>query len=506
MLSLNGISFKKLFKFFPVLLVFELFFGYSGKMIMFKNISIRQVLFAGTFFSLYLYSFYFMFFKNKNKIDDLKRKQKSSFFYPKLCMLDFSFLALIVSIVFFSVIVPVISHSSLLLAKAEVFSSLLMLTLSFPIFYLIKVDEINLKKLKKYIYFLVFILSVLHVFLYIGQELSGYFIYNYFFFLNTILGKTSVFPVIMLGHMGVPRVFFTTSIFLPLGIYFSLKNLSNFRLFDHIYLTINVLAITSTMTKSLWLGTVLGILAYLIFNMTKLKKENRKNGLKKIIILIIEVFTVALIANFSVFNNRVFHHFNNSFVYETGDKEKYDSKISEEFKNKIKEKFKNNVEAYHDREGSVISNNIKIKQSQLLLRKWLKRPLLGYGYGSYLENFIRSEEAPFSYEMVFFSLLMKTGIVGILFWIFLLFSLIHIKYKYGKKDISDFSSWLFLVVSFGILVQTNPLLFNSVGIAFLLFISMDVIHTFAAYKNKSKQKVKGKRKIIKNCDDTKCIC
>ena len=488
------------------MLVFELFFGYSGKMIMFGNASIRQVLFAGTFFSLYLYSFYFMFFKNKNNTNDLNQKQKAFFLYPKLCILDISFFALIVSIIFFSVIVPVISRSSLLLAKTEVFSSLLMLTLSFPIFYLIKVDEINLKKLNKYVYFLVFILSVLHVFLYIGQEISGYFIYNYFFFLNTILGRTSIFPVIMLGHMGVPRVFFTTSIFLPLGIYFSLKKLSNFKLFDHIYLTINVLAITSTMTKSLWLGTVLGILSYLIFNIVKLKKENRKNGLKKIIILIIEVFIVALIANFSVFNNRVFHHFNNSFVYEIGDKEKYDSKISEEFKNKIKEKFKNNIEAYHDREGSVISNNIKIKQSQLLLRKWLKRPLLGHGYGSYLENFVRSEEAPFSYEMVFFSLLMKTGIVGVLFWIFLIFALIYTKYRYGKNDISDFSSWLFLVVSFGVLVQTNPLLFNSVGIAFLLFVSMDAIHTFAAHKTKSKHKVKGKSKITKKYDDTKCIC
>ena len=467
-------------------------------MVMFGNISIRQLLFAGTFVSLYFYSFYIIFFERRRNLDFLKNGYKKNFLYPNVCLLDISFLILIISIIFFSLVVPVFTHSSLVLAKAEVFSSLLMLTLCFPLFYLIKIGEINLTRLNKCIYFLVFILSLIHVVLYTGQEITGYFIYNYFFFLNTVLGKTSIFPVIMLGHMGVPRVFFTTSIFLPLGIYFSLKNLKNFKLFDHIYLTVNILAITSTMTKSLWLGTVLGILTYLIFNIVRLKKENRKNEIKKIIVLIIEMCTIALVANFSVFNNRVFHHFNNSFVYEKGDKEKYSSELSEEFKNKIKEKFKNNVDAYHDREGSIISNNIKIKQSQLLLRKWLKRPLLGYGYGSYLENFIRSEEAPFSYEMLFFSLLMKTGIVGVLCWIFLILSLIYIKYKYGKGNISDFSSWLFLSVSFAILVQTNPLLFNSVGIAFLLFISMSAINSFALCRVSSENTLKSRNKNIRN--------
>ena len=215
-------------------------------------------------------------------------------------------------------------------------------------------------------------------------------------------------------------------------------------------------------------------------------------------VLIVEMCTIALVANFSVFNNRVFYHFNNSFVYEKGDKEKYSSELSEEFKNKIRKKFKNNSDAYHDREGSVISNNIKIKQSQLLLRKWLKRPILGYGYGSYLENFIRSEEAPFSYEVVFFSLLMKTGIVGIICWIFLIFSLIYIKYRYGKEDIYDFSSWLFLSVSFGILVQTNPLLFNSVGIAFLLFISMSAVNSFSLSKYSIENTLKNRNKNIRN--------
>lgn len=484
-------SIEKLCKIFPVLFIFELFFGYSGKMIMLSNISIRQLLFAGTFFSLYFYSAYCMFRGKGANNTSAFLKEKNRLIFPKLCVLDFSFFLLIISIVFFATFVPLAAHSELTLAKTEVFSSLLMLTLVFPIFYLVKIREINTVRLNKYVYFLIFILSVLHIILYIGQEISGSFIYNYFFFLNTILGKTSIFPTIMLGHMGVPRVFFTTSIFLPMGIYFSLQKIFNFKLFDHIYLTTNILAIISTMTKSLWLGVVLGLLVYLVFNFIRLKKENKIHEINKLLILIAEICTVVLVANFTVFNSRVFYHFNNSFVYEKN----YSEEIDKNFKNKIKEKFKNNVIAYHDREGSVISNNIKIKQIQLLLRKWLSRPVLGYGYGSFLEDFVRSEEAPFSYEMVFFALLMKTGIVGILCWIFLVLSLFYVKYKYGRKSQSDFSAWLFLSIAFWLLIQTNPLLLNSIGIAFLLFISMSAIGSFAAFAAKDKSLLKEKTSI-----------
>ena len=469
---------------FPILFIFELFFGYSGKMIMLGNVSIRQFLFAGTFFSLYFYCFCLMFSEFKrNKKSGLNFKNSLHIVLPKICILDISFFLVFVSTVFFSTVVPLFSGTGVVLAKKEVLSFLLMTLLSFPIFFLIKKNKISFKFLDKYIYYLVFFLSILHVVLFIGQDINSHFIYNYFFFLNTILGKTSIFPEVMLGHFGVPRVFFTTSIFLPIGIYFSLKKLGNFKLFDHIYLVINILAIVSTMTKSLWLGVLIGLFVYFIFIFFVQKEEKHTRNKKNFLLFLAEILSFVVISNYTIFNDRVFHHFSNSFVYDVRTSEGED----ENFKNKIKEKFKSNTAAYYDREGSIISNNIKLKQIQLLLKKWKNRPMFGYGYGSYLDDFIRSEEAPFSYEMVFFSLLMKIGILGVLFWIFLLFSLFYTKNKY-KKNKKDYFCWSFLVVSFFVMVQTNPLLFNAIGIAFLLFISMDAIKSLAELKNKNRKK------------------
>ena len=129
-----------------------------------------------------------------------------------------------------------------------------------------------------------------------------------------------------------------------------------------------------------------------------------------------------------------------------------------------------------DREGSVISNDIKIKQSKALIKKWFESPIIGFGYGSYIKNFIRSADNPFSYEMTFFALLMKTGVVGILVWLFVIVALIVTKFKNSKNNREDFFAWLFLSVSFGILVQTNPLLFNSVGMSLLLLIAFETIN------------------------------
>lgn len=491
---------KKFFFVFPVLFIFELFFGYSGKMIMLKSISIRQFLFAGTFVSLYSYCFYLMFLKfrsTKGSNGTLKNRLLNLF--PRLCILDTSFLLVLLSTIFFSTVVPLINGNSLSLAKNEVFSFLLMLILFFPLSFLTKEKQINFKFFKKYIYYLVFFLSLIHIVLFVGQDINSYFIYNYFFFLNTILGRTSIFPTIMLGHAGVPRVFFTTSIFLLLGMYFSLKKLGKYKLFDHIYLAVNVLAIVSTMTKSLWCGILIGLIIYLIVSFHNFKIEEKNKKIKSFFLFLAEISAFVVISNYTIFNDRVFHHFSNSFVYESNSN--YSEDKDDEFKEKIKEKFKNNAAAYYDREGSLISNNIKIKQIQLLLRKWAEKPLMGYGYGSYLESFVRSDEAPFSYEMVFFSLLMKVGIVGILFWIFFIFSLIYIKYKYRKKEESDYFCWLFLVSSFFVTVQTNPLIFNSVGMAFLLFICASALKSFSTAKGKLERTLaKGEKTYSSNSE------
>jgi len=61
------------------------------------------------------------------------------------------------------------------------------------------------------------------------------------------------------------------------------------------------------------------------------------------------------------------------------------------------------------------SSGIRRKtQTVLLVNGWQESPFLGHGLGSYLPNYIRSYKTPWSYEMVYISLLYQVGILGVL--------------------------------------------------------------------------------------------
>ena len=85
---------------------------------------------------------------------------------------------------------------------------------------------------------------------------------------------------------------------------------------------------------------------------------------------------------------------------------------------------------------------------------------------------MRSEEAPFSYEMQLPALLMKIGIAGLLIWIcFFVIQFIEMIYNRKREWIHVFA-WLFLLTSLVICVQTNPLLISFTGMSILLFLSI----------------------------------
>lgn len=450
---------------FPLLFIFELILGYSGKMLVVANIPIRMVLFVLTLISLYFFLFYYLY---KNKYGLLKIKFDKSLL-GSFNLVDWSILSLFISIIFFATIVPYFLGDGISLALKEAFSPCLVLSLFFPVHYFLKFNLISLEKLEKYIYYLVFVFSCIHIFLYIGQTLNSKFIESYFNFWKTIFFGTSTLPTIMLGHLGSPRVFFPNSIFIIFGIYIFLKNINKLKIFDYFIYFVNITAVLTTMTKSLWLGMEFGLILYFVCYLIKqIINKNFKNVFK-VIFLFLGTILFLVVLNLTVFNNTLGTHFSSTFA---NSEYNYDEK-SDYYKDILKNKGEKYVK---DREGSVISNDIKIKQSKALIKKWFESPIIGFGYGSYIKNFIRSADNPFSYEMTFFALLMKTGVVGILVWLFVIVALIVTKFKNSKNNREDFFAWLFLSVSFGILVQTNPLLFNSVGMSLLLLIAFETIN------------------------------
>lgn len=106
------------------------------------------------------------------------------------------------------------------------------------------------------------------------------------------------------------------------------------------------------------------------------------------------------------------------------------------------------------------SGQVRILQTQLLVRGWLESPFVGHGLGSFISTFIRSVDTPWSYEMVYLSLLYQLGIIGVVVYIIILVSIIIaiIKKILKYKDISFyFLSILSGFVCFIVAGATNPL-------------------------------------------------
>jgi len=55
----------------------------------------------------------------------------------------------------------------------------------------------------------------------------------------------------------------------------------------------------------------------------------------------------------------------------------------------------------------------RIEQAPHLLQLWYQHPVLGSGYGAFAPGYVRSEEAPYSYEHMPYALLAKLGLLGV---------------------------------------------------------------------------------------------
>jgi hypothetical protein len=61
-----------------------------------------------------------------------------------------------------------------------------------------------------------------------------------------------------------------------------------------------------------------------------------------------------------------------------------------------------------------MSISARVEQAPHLLRLWYEHPFVGSGYGAYVPGYLRSQEAPYSYEHMPYALLAKLGLMGVL--------------------------------------------------------------------------------------------
>ena len=445
---------KKIFLLFPLLFMIELIFGFSGTMLIIRGVAIRHILFILTFLSLYGYFFIYLL-KNKIKIFSLDKHS----YFGSYSWIDILAIVFEVSMILSMTVIPYIMGTDLHMAYSEVFDSAAIFSLYFPLSYLIKQKEYSIDTILNILKYLIFLFAIMHIVFYFGQEFNSVFIQSIFDGISDLFGGNSQAPLVVLGHGGYTRVMFTTSSYLIVVIYIYLKQIEYNTWYNIVIFVVEILAIITTVTKSLWFGILIAILIYLLMGII----GNRKNKkyLKHIILSVVLAGIVIILSNIFIFNNIVTIRMENAFVTETQiiDEEAVEAEDEEARVQTL------------DKAGAAESNQIKLEQAKRLTQKWLQAPVFGWGYGSYIEDYLRSEEAPFSYEMQFFALLMKIGIAGMAVWAALIIVLVkRMVQKNIKQDFNKMSSWLFLLLAMMICVQTNPLLISFTGMSVVLLI------------------------------------
>lgn len=443
---------------FSLFFCFELIFGYSGTMVMIRGISIRHILFILAGGSLYLYCLCYVII---NRIKLFSPKDDRSIF-ATFNFLDWSLLLLIISTAVSFLIIPQIYQGDLQLAKSEILDSLCMLLLYYPIRFMLKWGELSLEKLYKVVLIFISILAALHIILYVGQTLNVSFIENYFKFLSFLSGGTAITPGSVLGHGGYPRVMYSTSIYLLVGFYLVLIKLPKWKVSHFLLFELYLVALLTTMTKSLWYGALAGLVIFTVyFVLSRLKAGQWRPLLKWLSVLVFSCLLI-FVLNATLFNGLIQARVDNSFAISNGNGQYY--------KPGTKGSYGGAWDSSLEHEGAVISNDIKLTQTKLLLEAWQEHPVFGIGYGSYLKNYIRSDIAKFSYEMFLPSMLFKVGIFGVFLMVMVIVAAIITCLRNTAKNRIGFFAWLFLLSAFVLCIQTNPLLLSFNGISVLLFL------------------------------------
>ena len=273
--ALKNNVFKKVFIAIPLLFLIELILGGSGNIISIHGIAIRKILFFLAFISLCLY---LLIFARNIKI------KKIDWFIAIFLVLN----------IIWMTIVPLLKNSSISMAIDDA-DTLFVLILYFPTVFLIRQGVFSIGKIKDIFISLTIILAIWHIVMYVlGSFFPGIYLDYFNYFLPTI--TFGLFKAVTPGFTYVyVRVITTTSIYLIVAFFYVLGEKKGIR--QYIYLFILTFAIMTTMTRSLFISAIVGLLIFLI---PTYKAFVKKEWLKKLR-LVVSVLIIAILINTFIF-------------------------------------------------------------------------------------------------------------------------------------------------------------------------------------------------------------
>lgn len=137
---------------------------------------------------------------------------------------------------------------------------------------------------------------------------------------------------------------------------------------------------------------------------------------------------------------------------------------------------------------SNLSTYTRTEQFVALMHGWMESPIIGAGHGSAAQEFVRSEEVPWAYELSYVALLFHTGIVGVLvyggavFWLFVK-SVSVVRHKPGAAGM--LIPLLAGLMSFLIANISNPYL-EKFDYLWTLFLPIAVLNAYLLYDKRQK--------------------
>ena len=290
--------------------------------------------------------------------------------------------------------------------KIEYIFNVVRINIIFPLIILFILQQYSLEKLKKIFEGSMIISILVILIIFISSVLNAFSLFSYNF--NQFFYPKEDFVGIHEGYLHVVNSSLSYLIFIIPFFFFGEKfNLGNYKIY--VFFVMLIVAIISG-RRILLLPFILVIL----FNL--------KQMILPILIILLSIF---LIVNKNVYS---------SFSIDA-----------------MTERFKAALEEEGDSE-------VRGEQSKYFSKYIKDKPIIGYGLGSYMPDYLRSDDMPFAYEKTYDYLFFSMGIpIAVLQLLFYLFLLIKTFKNYIMIDNIRFrNAFVISIISILIASNTNP--------------------------------------------------
>ena len=457
---------KKILLIIPTLFLIELVLGGNGAFITIHGIYLRIILFVLAFGCLGLYVLLYA------------RKFRFK-------VIDWFVLGFIAVNVVWMTVIPYIKYGSISMALSDA-NDIFGLFIYFPVVILIRKGELNWMKTKNLFLVLTVILAAWHIVMYVLESLSPGIYEDYYMSFLPAISLGSYTPSAVIYGYGYVRIILSTSIYMIIGLMYAVS-LKQKKIIHYIFIFLLTVGIMTTLTRSVLISTIVGLLMFMIpIHRTMLGK-----ALVKRIALVVGIFAVALIVNFTLIAPLSNTYVNNVMEKYNSIINKYDESSHSDDSSQLDGLSETELGVIYgvaENEGNVvdriasstsqedIGNDLRQQQTDALIKEWKKSPVMGFGYGHYVADFTRNDQHPFMYETIVPALLMKLGILGLLPWAALILCMVFLAVRYAVKNKRCFElmGWLAPCVAFFLAIQTNPFLFTFCGFSIVIYLLLEL--------------------------------